>query len=107
VVHDASVYRSGGKLTGQLERVVLDFRSAELVARILYRSSLDGPNAGTKARAREVTELARAGLSDALEALEGRVDVVGTSGFTVREDLLCIATPVAPEVVHKEMRRGA
>jgi hypothetical protein len=90
-----------------LQRLVLDFRSGELVARVLYRSSLDGPNSGTKARAREVTELARSGLSDALEALEGRVDVVGTSGYTTREDVLCITTPTMPAVVHKKLKRGA
>jgi hypothetical protein len=46
----------------QLQRLVLDYRSGDLVTRVLYRSSLDGPNTGTKARQREVTELAREGL---------------------------------------------
>jgi methylmalonyl-CoA mutase cobalamin-binding subunit len=82
-----------------LQRLILDYRSGEIVARVLYRSSLDGPNSGTKACARDVTGLVRAGLEDALQALEGRVDVVGVSGFTQREDILCIATPTA---VHKK-----
>jgi hypothetical protein len=93
-------------MAASLQRIVLDFRSGELVARVLYRS--DGrSNPGTKARAREVSELARAGLRDALEVLEGRVDVVGTSGYTTREDVLCITTPTMPAVVHKNLKRGA
>ena len=76
-----------------MQRIVLDFRSGELVARVLYRSSLDGPNSGTKARAREVTDLARTGLQDALVALDGGdVTMCGTSGFTTREDVLLAAT---------------
>ena len=94
--------------TPQLQRLVLDFRSGELVARVLYRSSQDGPNPGTKARTREVTDLAREGLSIALEALEGRVDIVGTSGFTAREDIvLCTAKGVAHLDEHKGMKKGA
>jgi hypothetical protein len=76
-----------------LQRIVLEFRDGELIARVLYRSGLDGPNPPTKARARVVTDLARAGLRDALEGLEGRVDVVGTSGYSVREDVLDVALP--------------
>ena len=92
-----------------VQRIVLDFRSGELVARVLYRASLDGPNAGTKARRREeVTELARQGLTEALSSLsEGDVQMVGVSGFTTREDLLCITTPTTPAAVHKELKRGA
>jgi hypothetical protein len=70
-----------------LQRLVLDYRSGELVVRCLYRSE-DGPNPGTKTRTREVAELARAGLREALEALEGGAECVGTSGFTAREDVL-------------------
>ena len=78
----------------QLQRLVLDFRNdEEIVVRCLYRSSLDGPNPTTKGRTRKVTDLAKSGLRDALEALEGRVDVVGTSGFSQREDLLSVALP--------------
>jgi hypothetical protein len=70
-----------------LQRLVVEFRSGETVLRVLYRSEgLSNP--GTKARAKEVTELARTGLEDALGALEGRVDVVGTSGYTTREDIM-------------------
>ena len=57
----------------------------------LYRTQ-DGPNPGTKARTREAAELARAGLQDALEAIEGRVDVVGVSGYEVRQDVLLAST---------------
>jgi len=46
----------------------------------------------TKARRREVTELTRSGLRDALEALERRMDVVGTSGYSVREDVVLATT---------------
>jgi hypothetical protein len=75
-----------------LQRLVLDYRTGELVVRCLYRLQ-DGPNPGTKARTREVTELARSGLRDALEAVEGGAECVGTSGFTQREDVLLATTP--------------
>jgi len=73
--------------------------------RVLYRSSLDGPNPSTKARARVVTDLAKAGLRDALDVLEGRVDVVGESGFLTREDLLSVALPRPDEP--SQVRRAA
>jgi hypothetical protein len=78
----------------QLQRLVLDFRNdEEIVVRCLYRSSLDGPNPTTKARAREVSELTRAGLQDTLRALaEGEATMCGTSGYTTREDLLVVDT---------------
>lgn len=78
----------------ELSRLVLDYRSeaGELVLRVLYRSSLDGPAPNTKGRRREVEELARAGLRDALEALEGDAECVGTSGYTTREDVLLATT---------------
>jgi hypothetical protein len=79
----------------QLQRLVLDFRAGELVLRCLYRSE-DGPSPGTKARARVVADLARSGLRDALEALEGGAECVGTSGFTTREDIF-VATTSADE----------
>jgi hypothetical protein len=78
-------------VTSQLQRLVLDFRTGELVVRALYRRSLEGAaNPGTKARRREVAELVRAGLADALAALEGDVgaSLGGTSGFTQREDIM-------------------
>jgi hypothetical protein len=77
-----------------LQRIVLDFRKdGEIVVRCLYRSSLDGPNPTTKARAREVSELIRAGLQDTLRGLaEGEATMCGTSGYTTREDLLVVDT---------------
>jgi hypothetical protein len=75
-----------------LQRLVLEFRDGELIARVLYRSGLDGPNPSTKARTREVSALARSGLRDALEALEGEATICGTSGYTTREDLLVVDT---------------
>jgi hypothetical protein len=87
----------------QLQRLVLDFRSGELIARILYRSGLDGPNPSTKARAREVSALARTGLQDALEALdsEAGAECVGTSGFTTREDILSLPRPDEPTAARR------
>jgi hypothetical protein len=76
-----------------LQRIVIDLRQKEMVLRVLYRSE-DGPGPNTKARAREVSNLVRTGLQDALRALDdGTVDCVGTSGFTTREDLLSVALP--------------
>jgi len=90
-----------------LQRLVLDYRTGELVVRCLYRSE-DGPNPGTKTRARVVDGLIRTGLHDALKALEGRVDVVGTSGFTTREDVvLCTAKNHATLDEHKTAAKGA
>jgi len=71
-----------------LQRLVLDFRSGELVVRCLYRSSLDAPNPGTVSRRRQVEDLTREGLRQALVSLEGDAALVGTSGYTTREDLL-------------------
>ncbi len=72
-----------------LQRLALDFRGGEIVVRCLYRRSLeDAPGLSTKRREREVAELTREGLREALRALEGRVDVVGTSGYSVREDIM-------------------
>jgi hypothetical protein len=84
----------------QLQRLVLDFRSGELVMRVLYCSE-DGPSPGTKARARVVGDLARSGLRDALEALEGGAECVGTSGFTTREDILSLPRPDEPTAARR------
>ena len=70
-----------------LQRLILDYRTGQLVIRALYRSQ-DGAGPSTKARAREVTDLVRTGLQDALKALEAGAECVGTSGFTTREDVL-------------------
>ncbi len=76
-------------MTSQLQRLVLEFKSEELVVRALYRRSLeDGPGPNTKARGKEVSDLVRTGLQDALRALEGDVTMAGTSGFSVREDIM-------------------
>ena len=76
----------------QLQRLVLDFRTGELVIRCLYRTEGSaGPN--TKGRLREVSGLVRTGLQDALEALEAGAECVGTSGFTTREDILSLPRP--------------
>jgi hypothetical protein len=69
-----------------LPRLVFTFKPEGVEIRGLYRTN-SGPSPGTKARTREVAELTRTGLQEALTALEGRVDVVGTSGFETREDM--------------------
>jgi hypothetical protein len=91
-----------------LQRLVLDYRTGELVVRALY-STQDGPGPNTKARCRDVTVLVREGLQDALEALQdGDVDMVGTSGFTTREDVLCSSRGFAPSGLHKKPpKKGA
>ena len=90
-----------------LQRIVLEFKAGELVARVLYRSSLDVPNPGTVRRGREVQDLAREGLRQAVAALEGDSEVVGTSGFTQREDLLSVALPHSYEARNaKRASRG-
>jgi hypothetical protein len=73
----------------ELKRLIITFKSEELVLHALYRSQ-DGPNPGTKARAREVTELTREGLRQALASLEVDASLVGCSGFTQREDVLLV-----------------
>ncbi len=72
-----------------LQRLVLTFKPEGVEIRALYRTKT-GPNPGTKARAREATELTKAGLREALAALEGRVEVAGTSGFETREDVIVV-----------------
>jgi len=91
-----------------LQRLVLDYRSGELVMRVLYRSSLDGPNPSTEARAREVSALARTGLLDALEALdsEAGAECVGTSGFSQREDVLLATTSPAALQTARQVKGG-
>jgi hypothetical protein len=86
-----------------LQRLALDFRTGGLVVHCLYHTEGEGgPN--TKARRREVMEIFREGLGAALEALEEHVDVVGTSGFTTREDVLLATTSPVSE---KPMKKGA
>jgi hypothetical protein len=73
-----------------LQRIVIDLRKEEMILRVLYRSNGD-TNPGTGARAREVSNLVREGLQDALRSLrDGDVEMCGTSGFTTREDILSL-----------------
>jgi hypothetical protein len=91
--------RSGGMT---LQRLVLDYRTGELVMRALYRTQ-DGPGPNTKARTREVSQLIRTGLENALEALEeGPVESIGTSGFETREDVFSL--PLASSNSEKTMK---
>jgi hypothetical protein len=89
----------------ELKRLVLDFRTGELVVRCLYRGRGDS-NPGTKARRREVTQLTREGLSTALEALEGSTECVGTSGASREDVLLPTASPDALET-QMQVKEGA
>lgn len=82
----------------QLQRLVVEFKAEELVVRALYKTddaAKPGPN--TKARTREVSNLARTGLTAALEALEDGAECVATSGFTQRQDTL-VALPRPDEL---------
>ena len=77
-------------MTEGLRRLVLEFGRDGIQLRALYRTA-SGAGPSTKARRREVVELATAGLREALAALEGgaeRVDVIGASGFDTREDTI-------------------
>jgi hypothetical protein len=51
-----------------LQRLIITFKPKELVVHALYRTQ-DGPGPDTKARRKHFTELARTGLTQALEAL--------------------------------------
>jgi BMFP domain-containing protein YqiC len=91
----------------QLQRLIITFKPEETIMHALYRTQ-DGPGPNTKARRREVEQLVREGLRQAFASLEGRVDLVGTSGYEVREDIvLCTAKGVAQLNEHKGMKRGA
>ena len=91
-----------------LQRLVLDFRTGELVVRCLYRSK-GGSNPGTKTRTKEISTLAKTGLEQALQALEvseAGAEVVGTSGFTTREDILSLPTASPrPDELREAWRR--
>jgi len=81
-----------------LKRLIITFKPEELFLHALYRTQ-DGPAPNTKARHREVTELARTGLTQALDGLEAGAECVGTSGFTTREDVLFATTSPAEKPV--------
>ena len=85
-------------MSGGLQRLVIGFERDGIQIRCLYRTQ-DGPGPSTKARQREVAELARTGLEQALEALqEGPAEDLGTSGYEVREDVLGLPA-ASPDVV--------
>jgi hypothetical protein len=87
----------------QLKRLVVEFRGDdEYVVRTLYNTQEDGPNPGTKARARKVQELTRTGLHNALEALEGGAECVRTSVFTTRVDVPLATTSPTEAMLVKE-----
>src|SRR5215210_18674 len=91
--------REKGSMT-QLQRLVVDYRGGEFLVRALYRTK-DGPGPNTKARRREVEQLVRIGLRQALLSLEAGAEVVGTSGFTVREDTLSLPRPDEPTAARR------
>ena len=66
---------------------MIGFERDGIQVQALYRTT-SGAGPSTKSRRRKVVELTRTGLERALEALEGRVNVVGTRGYEVREDTL-------------------
>jgi hypothetical protein len=74
-----------------LQRLIITFKPEETIMHALYRTQ-DGPGPNTKARRREVEELTREGLRQALASLEGETTLVGCSGFTRREDVLLADT---------------
>jgi len=79
----------------QLQRIVIEMKSEEMILRVLYRSKGDS-NPGTVRRRREVTDLCRSGLRQALASLEGGdVTMCGTSGFSQREDILSVGSSEA------------
>ena len=87
-----------------LQRLVLTFKPEGIEIRALYRLKA-GPGPGTAARQREVITLVRSGVERALQALEGPVEDLGTSGFTTREDVLGL--PTASPDAAKTVKKGA
>jgi hypothetical protein len=84
----------------ELKRLVLDYRTGELAVRCLYRTK-GSASPNTKARRREVEQLVREGLRQALVSLEGGAECVGTSGFTTREDILSLPRPDEPTAARR------
>jgi hypothetical protein len=72
-----------------LQRLVLTFKAEGVEVRALYRKK-NGPNPGTKARARKVVNLTKSGLQNALRTLEGRVEVIDKSGYEIREETISV-----------------
>jgi hypothetical protein len=79
-------------VNGQLQRLIITFKPEEVVMHALYRTQ-DGPGPNTEARRREVQDLTREGLRQALASLEGGAECIGTSGFTTREATLSLPRP--------------
>ena len=78
-----------------LQRSVFAFTRGGTEIRALYtQRRQDGPDPNTKAWQTEISKLAREGLGAALEALEGGAEVVGTSSFPTREDVLSAPYPL-------------
>ncbi len=88
-------------------RLVITFAREGVEVRTLYRTK-DAPNPGTVRRRREVEQLTRSGLTEALRALDGDVEMVGTSGYEAREDTLhAEASPLLPGSSNNiKQRRG-
>jgi hypothetical protein len=76
-----------------LQRLIITFKPEETIMHALYRTQ-DGPGPNTKGRRRQVAELAKNGLRQALASLESEADteLVGCSGFVQREDILLATT---------------
>jgi hypothetical protein len=91
-----------------IQRLILGFRSegGDLVVRCLYRTQ-DGPNPGTQARTKVIADLARRGLTQALEALDGGAECVGTSGYAIREDVLLATTSPYALETQRQVKKGA
>ena len=88
-------------MTGQLQRLVIELRGEELVLRALYRTKASpGPN--TKARRREVAELAREGLGAAFGAAEAVTVGSGGAGLPRRRR----TTPPARPALRVETPRS-
>lgn len=84
-----------------LRSLSVTFEGDATTVRVSYTTGVGkAPNPGTKARQRQVQELARRGLAEALEALTseaGEVAVVGEAGFTHRQDTLCCSAAEGEE----------
>ena len=96
------VGKAGCGVSAQLQRLVIDFTREGLEIRTLYRRrNQDAPGPNSKARLREVEELSREGLRQALASLEGGAECIGTSGFTTREDILSLPRPDEPTAARR------
>jgi hypothetical protein len=78
-------------MAASLKHLVLEFGRDEIQLRALYHSEAkDSLGLWTKARKREVKKLSVEGPTATPQAFDGsaRVDVIGTSGYDVREDTI-------------------